>query len=94
MRIDSGNSTATVTYLLTEAEVAFLTANTAYYVRANASNLVCVSVTVGVCVYINRGIWHNRFSHLQISKKNLKISYQPHRNLLEPQTGKNLLRNR
>jgi hypothetical protein len=49
VRISSGNSAATVTYLLTEADVAFLAANTAYYVHANASNMVFVSVIVGVC---------------------------------------------
>ncbi len=43
-------------------------------------------------VYDNRGIWHNRLSHLQISKNLKKISYEPHRNFIQSQTSKNLLR--
>ena len=44
------------------------------------------------CVLVNSGVWHSRLSHLQISKILKKISYETRRNLLQPQTGKNLLR--
>ena len=40
VRISSQNSAATVTKTLTGADVAFLAANTEYYVRGNASNSV------------------------------------------------------
>ena len=76
VRISSGNSAATVTYLLTEADVAFLAANTAYYVRANASNTVCVSVTVGVCV-LPPSLWSCRVK-MAIRQKNYRTVLTKH----------------
>ncbi len=43
-------------------------------------------------VLVNSGVLHSRLSHLQISKNLKKISDETRRNLLQPQTGKNLLR--
>jgi hypothetical protein len=44
-----------------------------------------------MCVLENRGLWRNPLLLFKISKNLKKISYQPRRNLLQPQIVKNLL---
>jgi hypothetical protein len=45
----------------------------------------------GEGVYGNRGLWRSPLLLFKISKNLKKISYQPRRNLLQPQIVKNLL---